>query len=263
VPIYPFILAGARCVCAAAPVVDAHGVHLGKCKTLTNLTIGTHDAVRDVVQQMVKCSGADRKTEATGTFLPEGDSPDMRRIDLVVNVPGEQQTLCDVTVVAPATTPSTLDPNSFDIADALHSAELRKMHKYGDAAFRAGKKFVALAVDHCGKMGPQFQRFFNQTVNRYCANTGYPADAIHGYWLRRILVAVQNGVAHSLIQRAHRVACRNISNNLAADGAASGDGTDHDSYTTAPADALDPLWDKTWDYPAGAGVVADCLRATA
>eukprot|EP01032_Pedospumella_encystans_P028475 gene28475-32161_t len=66
-----------------------------------------------------------------------------------------------------------------------------------------------------------------------------------------------------MIQRAHRVACRTIATNLAADAAASGEGTTRDTYSTAPADALDPLWDKAWDYPAGAGIVADCLRATA
>ena len=43
-----------------------------------------------------------------------------------------------------------------------------------------------------------------------------------------------------MIQRAHRVACSTIATNLAADAAASGEGTNRDTYFTAPADALDP-----------------------
>ena len=106
-------------------------------------------------------------------------------------------------------------------------------------------------------MGPQFTRFFEQTVNRYCVNTGYPKEAIAGYWLRRILVATHKGISQALIQRGHRVACRA---HLAADALAAGQEDSRVAHTAAPTCALDSLWDKTWDYPAGAGVPAECWR---
>ena len=196
-----------------------------------------------------------------------GDQPDLRRLDLVINIPGEVQVLADVTVTSPfstdshpSNTHSTPPPVEPAESRAVLAAERRKHCKYDSAASRSGKKFLALAMDHGGEWGPEFRQFFNTMVNHYNANTGYPTDAIAGYWLRRIQCALQRGLARALVQRAHRVACRAIASNLSADAGASGEGCVHDYFSTAPDVALNPLWDKSWDYPAGAGVVGDCVK---
>lgn len=212
------------------------------------------DALRDEIKQFVRSSGADCKTEVIGIFAPEGDKPDMRRMDLVINLPGESQVLCDVTVVSP----TTWDPGPS--SDSLHAAELRKIREYGESATRASKMFIPLAVEHGGKRGPQFERFFNETVNRYCANTGSEKEAVRGFWNRRLCVAVQRGLAAAVAQRAHRVACRALASNAGADGEILGTQHGHPALGTAPTLALDPLQDRPWDYAEVAGSGSGCLK---
>ena len=251
---HPAIPPGARCVCARAIPVDPFGIHLAKCNHLQRMTIGTHDAFRNELQQFVRSSGADCKAEVVGIFQPEGDTPDLRRMDLVINVAGEPQMLCDVTVVSP----TEWDPGPS--RDPLHAAELRKNRDYADSALKAGKVFIPIAVDHGGRRGPQFERFFNETVNRYSANTGGDREAIRGYWNRRLTVAVQRGLARALIQRAHRVACRALASNLAADFEIDATPAGHAAMGVAPALAQDPLEDRSWDYPDTGGAGLGCLK---
>lgn len=172
-------------------------------------------------------------------------------MDLVVNIPGEVQVLCDVTVVSP----SEWDPGPCH--DALRAAEQRKIREYGESATRSGKVFVPLAIEHGGRRGPQFQRFFEETINRYSVNTGGDREAAKGYWNRRLAIALQRGLAHATVLRAHRVACRAFAANIAADSEIALTEPGHSALGTAPSNALDPLQDRLWDYPGQSGAGAE------
>lgn len=249
---HPYIPLGATCVCARAPPLDPYGSHLVKCPTLNDLTIGTHDALRDELKQFLICSGVDCKTEVRNVFIPEGETPDLRRLDLVVNIPGEPQQLYDVTVVSP----TQWDPGPSQ--DPLLAAERKKSAKYGADAQKAGRVFTPLVFEHGGRRAPQCKRFFDQTVSRYAANTGASKDAIRGYWDRRLNVALQRGLARAIIQRAHRVSCRALASNRAAASEIQDTQQGHPPLGTAPPLSLDPLHDRSWDYTESAGTGSGC-----
>ena len=232
---HPFIPAGRGCICPGEhTTLDSHGIHLEKCKVMHSLTVATHDAVVAQLEQFLRCSGVRCRREVLNVFLDGDKAPDKRRLDLVLDEPGEPRTLIDVSVISPVT--KTQEHNMAgipsDIEGNLKEHARAKERKYGEEAKKANLVLLPLMFENTGRPGPQCQALIDKAVNRYHERTGFPAGAIRQHWMTRIQLDLQRHVAQALLLRARRINSGFVPANIATESLISRDAA------TQPCDLL-------------------------
>ena len=233
---HPFIPAGRACICPSEhTILDPHGIHLEKCKTMHSLTIATHDAVVAQLEQFLRCSGVRCRREVLNVFLDGPKAPDKRRLDLVVDEPGEPRTLIDVSVISPVTKAQEHNmagiPSDIDANLKEHARD--KERKYGEEAKQANLALFPLMFENTGRPGPQCQALIDKAVNRYHERTGFPAGAIRQHWMTRIQLDLQRHIAQALLLRARRINSGYVPANNATESHIARDAA------TQPCDTLD------------------------
>lgn len=184
---HPFIPAGMNCTCAEHATVDPHGIHLSKCHAMNNLTIASHDAMVTELEQFFRCSGVRCRREVRHMFLDSPKADDRRRLDLVLDEPGEPRQLLDVSIVTPVTKDQEHNMAGIpkDIDGMLKQTEKEKVRKYGEDAKQANVKLCPMIFENTGRPGPQCEATIKKAVNGYAERTGFPEEAIRQHWMTR------------------------------------------------------------------------------
>ena len=192
---------GTPCVCKSRFRLDHNQVHLQTCAVAGGGgRHETHDGVKMCIMAMLNAVGLKATTEK---LLNKGD--DKKRMDIVVKtmgVPGfNDATLdMDVTVVNAMTSRST---NSSAHTNAtLDTAVAKKSLKYNDACTRQGHKFMALAFNVQGNWHDHFRQLFELSMK---LSGESERSFFVTYWMRRISITIQKGVANHLIAASDRV----------------------------------------------------------
>jgi hypothetical protein len=207
---HPFLPLGLSCSCSHKndqPHVDTKGIHLQKCKLKNQLTITTHDTVKETLRECIKACGTHCKSEIAGLLQPtSANEIDNGRPDLIVLSDGSPITCIDVQITnaIPSRLPNTSTKLIKPGIRAL-SAEKLKTDKYKNRCERQHMSFIPAIFEVQGRFGEKILDFLNNLFKKKSSDSGIAFSFLQNYWFRRISVTLQKGVARAIITRARNL----------------------------------------------------------
>jgi hypothetical protein len=207
---------GTRCTCNRGnAIIDERGLHLGSGCGLLNFRKDTHDSIVFELDMSLKYLGYHTKREEQGIFQSNNPNDSSRPDITVYNFPKcpMGRVALDVTVVAPligAENGVVRVPNSADAADKLYTQLLKnryngKVNKYKDRSEAAGYNFYPIVVTTTGTLHAETRKFLKSLCRHASEYKRIPASRLYNVVIRRLEIALQNGVARAITRRIHRL----------------------------------------------------------
>ena len=200
------------CLCGQS--IDDYGLHLFKCRiggewehrhnTLVQLFSSILKSVNLTVQQEVPLINlgplAASSNSATG------------RMDLHITSCDSPSFLADVTVTHPSPADSNnLVQEAFSPSYFAKHAENRKIRKYRAASEQIGQRFVPIALETYGALGPECSKMLKNLAGRryqLCSESdteNFSRSSLTRIWRVKISAALQRANARLIISKANRI----------------------------------------------------------
>ena len=207
---FPDILPGMKCKCRGNPLLDREGNHLQKCKDLHALTFGTHEMLGSVVLSVVKYSGQPCSSSFPAPFVNvmtnSNGRPTEKKGDIMIYKGATGNVMLDIRVTNPIT--AAVERGVFvEKGAGANTSEREKLNKYKDLSDAVGIHFKPIVSDSYGYWGPEFIKFFNQTIAIAADNKKINISFVKNYWEQRIAMSIQKGVANAVNARLHKLRC--------------------------------------------------------
>jgi len=202
---HPFISLGLTCSCGKP--MDILGVHTQKCRKYNALTIATHDAIVDDLQELYKYCGYHAKKEVHDT-LRQFKPDDARICDLVISEPAKKRICIDVRITNPVTSKIELGTmRGRKIPEAGTAAETnakQKDLKYKNDIEAIGMEFIPFVLETTGRPSKGAQSLIENLINKKTKESGIPSSVLTTYWARRLGCTLQKMIANAVITKCHR-----------------------------------------------------------
>jgi len=193
----PAIATGIVCDCKSRALLDCHGHHLVKCGNERKLTYETHEAVKQVVVDLIAWSkDVIPKVRNIKSFQVLGSK---RQGDIEFSSDGVDYIL-DVGVTS-AVTAAVMGGKVTKSGEAAADYELRKNNKYRLQSEMVNKTFLPLIIENQGCLGAVFSKFLSSCITSIDKVSMFPGASTNAYWSRRLSVAVQKGTARAVNHR--------------------------------------------------------------
>jgi hypothetical protein len=192
-----------RCTCKGKPLICPDGLHiLNKCGKGPE-RIQAHDGLVDVVSVCGKYCGLRSDKEIKGA-LQAVDPDNRERPDgQICGLSIHPKLVYDVKVTETIT--SNLTMAQARITDrAVKTGEAEKNRKYKDKVAAEGGLFIPLSISTAGGFGAGFKTVFDLLIKHAAEYRSIPSAVLRIYWLRRISVSLQNGMANCFYKHVGR-----------------------------------------------------------
>ena len=199
------LLCPPTCVCGST--IDEHGSHFFKCRiggewnhrhsSIVHLLASIMRSVQLTVQHEVPLANLGP--------LQALDREGNGRMDLVVTPCDSQPFLADVTITHPAPSqPSTTNQTMYQPLYFAKHHENRKRRKYEEAVRSINSRFVPLALETFGAMGPCFDKCLKSLAARQ-ALTDAEKSILMRFWRMKISCCLQKANSFLIMSKAQRV----------------------------------------------------------
>ena len=136
--------------------------------------------------------------------IPPNDSSG--RMDLHVTSCDSSSFLADVTVIHPAPADTnTLDQQAFLPSHFAKHAEARKNRKYRAASEFIGQRFIPIALETYGTLGPEASKLLKNLAGRQIESENHSRSSLIRIWRVKISAALQRANARLIISKSNRI----------------------------------------------------------
>lgn len=197
---------GLKCSCKGFSVeLDPFGHHLATNCPVGNHRFFTHDSIVHELFRIMQYCGHHVVLEPRGVFhVADGNNdkrPDLRVLDPVSF--NSTSLLIDVSVTNPLSGISNV--NTSRVGEAADIAYAKKMSKYGKSAQDSKLSFLPFIYESTGFLHPEAKRFIQLIAKKASAYKKIDSGTLYSYFLKRLSLALVNGVANSLSGRLHNI----------------------------------------------------------
>ena len=173
------------------------------------MRVATHDRVAETTNSILRYANYRTKWAEKNCFI--GADPDNRKVpDISVLNYGQadKKLLLDVTI--PATLRYTnqgiaVRVNPKDLGKQAEAASKIKIQKYEDACAANGHIFQPIVLESCGYVHPNSLTFFKLLATRCAPLKKIPSSALYAYFMKRLSVSLQKGLAENIIDKLHMI----------------------------------------------------------
>jgi len=110
----------------------------------------------------------------------------------------------DVRITHPVTS-SVRQGNVQNAGGAAKAGEVEKQRKFGVKCDSIGCEFEPLVIEAYGRFGDKAKEIFKRTISATADNKNIDISYLKNYWLKRIAVAIQRGVANKILARVQKL----------------------------------------------------------
>lgn len=203
------IQGGLQCDCRNRPLLDPNCIHAQNCTGDGLERIGAHDEVNQVWVQMIKYAGISCSVKFADPFrgkVINGQlSMDKKRGDIMIWKGGGAKPLMTDTRLTNPVTAAILRGTIQNAGAAARASQLEKERKFKAECEQAGIDFGAVVIETYGKFGEFAKELFKSTISAAADNKNIDISYLKNYWLKRISVEVQRGVANKIIARVSKL----------------------------------------------------------
>jgi hypothetical protein len=192
-----------HCTCKGKPVICPDGIHIiNKCPKGQERT-QNHDGVTNTVIALAKYSGCRAASEIRGTFHRIDPDDEERPDGQICGLSIHPKLVFDVKVTETIT--SHLTMAQAKIPDrAVKTGEAQKNLKFKDKVAAEGGLFFPLSISTAGGIGQSFKTVFEALIKQAAEYRCIHPAALRTYWLRRLSVSLQSGVANCFYKHVGR-----------------------------------------------------------
>jgi hypothetical protein len=195
--------------------VDVVGHHLASGCPIGGHRIATHNGVVHALDSVLHYVGLWTKREELHAFdnFETGEERGLRPDITVFNMPGQTGKLClDVTVTSPllgtqkgqVSAPTTM-AKVMEVGRAANGAFKGKMTKYSTYAANNGFGFAPIVFESTGRMHKKTLDFLRLCSGESAERRRIPRETLFTYFLKRLSVALQLGVASAIVKGLHNL----------------------------------------------------------
>jgi hypothetical protein len=120
--------------------------------------------------------------------------------DIMVCQQGFQKEMLDMRLTHPVNV-DVRNGNFVEKGEANKKASQEKIRKHGEKCARVGVKFQPLCIDTFGSWGDSTIQWFDGVISAAADTKKISFRTVKTYWIRRVGIAVQRGVAQAMIAR--------------------------------------------------------------
>lgn len=200
----PLYVDGSRCFCKKQPLLDERGQHLSTICACCDTSKDTHDAMADVMREMLNKAAIKVVKEQKGLFQAV-DINDRRRPDLTAkNVPNlTRELLLDISIASP--TQNSANPISRN--QALNRGRLanrryqEKLRKYRDICERSNYEFLPIVFVSTGAFHKEAASFFDKLLDIIVAGHMKLKPIYRRFWASRFSCTLQKAIAYAILSK--------------------------------------------------------------
>jgi hypothetical protein len=200
----PLYVEGSRCFCKRQSLLDERGQHLSTICACCDTTKDTHDAMADVMREMLNKAAIKVVKEQKGLFQAV-DVNDKRRPDLTAkNMPDlTRELLLDISIASP--TQNSANPISRNQAlnrgRMANRRYLEKQRKYGDICERSNYEFLPIVFVSTGAFHKEAARFFDKLLDIIVAGNTKLKPIYRRFWASRFSCTLQKAIAYAILSK--------------------------------------------------------------
>lgn len=200
---------GLQCDCHNRPILDSQGIHAQSCTGDGLERIGAHDEVNQVWVSMLKYAGIPCSTKFADPFRGKVIngilSTDKKRGDIMIwKGGGAKPLMTDMRLTNPVTA-AIMRGTIQNAGGAAKASQLEKERKFKAECEQVGIDFGAVVIESYGKFGEFAKELFKSTISAAADNKNIDISYLKNFWLKRISMAVQRGVANKVLARVSKL----------------------------------------------------------
>jgi hypothetical protein len=203
---------GIRCNCANKPVVDKLGHHLATGCAIGGTRAKTHDGVVLELRDILRYCGLQTKVEERGLFRITNPNSNNRPDITVTDPPGSVfKTLAiDVGVTSPLT--GYNNPESYRLYTGIAAKNMAadKKAKYARIGAQANElQFLPFILESTGFIHEDAIAYLHRLADIASDSRGIPSRVLYNYFVKRLSLRLQCGIANSINRRLEMVKSHN------------------------------------------------------
>jgi hypothetical protein len=213
---------GSKCTCSNHCLLDPLGHHLSTGCSTDGYRNELHDIVKVEFCSVLNYAGYHVKKEERNLFRAvdptNGDRPDIS----IINYNGTAlKLLLDVTIPAVLhySKGVLVGVNANNVGKSAETASRSKNKQYNQVSIASGHSFLPIVFESNGYVHPDTVKFIKSIAAKCAPIKKIPKDVLYAYFMKRLSVRLQMGIAKSIIQRSYLLSKNTLPDHTFADNA--------------------------------------------